>query len=435
MRVMIAAAGTGGHINPGIAIANKIKEKEKDSEIVFIGTTRGIENDLVPRAGYELKTVEAYGISKKISLKTISNNIKTIKGFGQAKKIVKEFNPDIVIGTGGYICGGAISAAHKLGIPTVIHESNAYPGKATKFLFKKLDKVLLGFEDAQKYFEDKSKVVVTGTPTKVKEENLTEETKEKIFAELGLKKDLPTILVFGGSQGAKAINDAMIPLIEQKKNKDYQIIWSVGQKQYEGIKESFENKGININKIENTKIVPYIYNMSEIMNAIDIIVSRSGAMTITEIALVGKPAIFIPLPSMSANRQVDNANVLAKLGAAKIVPYIYNMSEIMNAIDIIVSRSGAMTITEIALVGKPAIFIPLPSMSANRQVDNANVLAKLGAAKIILNDEINSENLSQTIADMLKDKNELKEMGNRARKIAKYDVEDKIYDEIKKLVK
>ena len=371
MRVMIAAAGTGGHINPGIAIANKIKEKEKDSEIVFIGTTRGIENDLVPRAGYELKTVDAYGISKKISLKTISNNIKTIKGFGQAKKIVKEFNPDIVIGTGGYICGGAISAAHKLGIPTVIHESNAYPGKATKFLFKKLDKVLLGFEDAQKYFEDKSKVVVTGTPTKVKEEKLTEETKEKIFAELGLKKDLPTILVFGGSQGAQTINDAMIPLIEKKKNKDYQIIWSVGQKQYEGIKESFENKGININKIENTKIVPYIYNMSEIMNAIDIIVSRSGAMTITEIALVGKPAIFIPLPSMSANRQVDNANVLAKLGAAKI----------------------------------------------------------------ILNDEINSENLSQTIADMLKDKNELKEMGNRARKIAKYDVEDKIYDEIKKLVK
>ena len=111
----------------------------------------------------------------------------------------------------------------------------------------------------------------------------------------------------------------MIPLIEKKKNKDYQIIWSVGQKQYEGIKERFENKGININKIENTKIVPYIYNMSEIMNAIDIIVSRSGAMTITEIALVGKPAIFIPLPSMSANRQVDNANVLAKLGAAKII--------------------------------------------------------------------------------------------------------------------
>lgn len=155
MKVIIAAAGTGGHINPGIAIANKIKEKEPNSEIIFIGTDRGIENDLVPRAGYKLKTVEAYGISKKISVKTIKNNIKTIKGFNQAKKIVKEFNPDIVIGTGGYICGGAISSAHKLGIPTVIHESNAYPGRATKFLNKKLTKILLGFKDAEKFLKTK----------------------------------------------------------------------------------------------------------------------------------------------------------------------------------------------------------------------------------------------------------------------------------------
>lgn len=338
---------------------------------MFIGTSRGIENDLVPRAGYRLETVEAYGISKKISLKTISNNIKTIKGFKQAEKIIKEFNPDIVIGTGGYICGGAISAAHKLGIPTMIHESNAYPGKATKFLEKKLDRILLGFADASKFFSDKTKVVVTGTPTKVKEQKLSETEKEKIFSELGLSKDLPTVLVFGGSQGAKAINDAMIPLIKNKENANYQIIWSVGQKQFDSIKENFEESGMNINNIKNTKIVPYIYNMSEIMNAIDIIVARSGAMTITEIALVGKPAIFIPLPSMSANRQVDNANVLAKLGAAKI----------------------------------------------------------------ILNDEVNSENLSQSIDEMLKDPKELKQMGLRAKQIAKYDVEEKIYQEIKKIVK
>lgn len=371
MKVIVAAAGTGGHINPGIAIANKIKEEEKDSEIMFIGTSRGIENDLVPRAGYRLETVEAYGISKKISLKTISNNIKTIKGFKQAEKIIKEFKPDIVIGTGGYICGGAISAAHKLGIPTMIHESNAYPGRATKFLEKKLDRILVGFADASKFFNDKTKVVVTGTPTKVKEQKLSEIEKEKIFSELGLSKDIPTVLVFGGSQGAKAINDAMIPLIKNKSNANYQIIWSVGQKQFDSIKESFEESGMNINNIKNTKIVPYIYNMSEIMNAIDIIVARSGAMTITEIALVGKPSIFIPLPSMSANRQVDNANVLAKLGAAKI----------------------------------------------------------------ILNDEVNSENLSQSIDEMLKDPNELKQMGLRAKQIAKYDVEEKIYQEIKKIVK
>ncbi len=371
MRVIIAAAGTGGHINPGIAIANKIKEKEKNSEIMFIGTERGIENDLVPRAGYELKTIEAYGISKKISLKTISNNIKTIKGFAQAKKIIKEFKPDVVIGTGGYICGGTISEAHKLGIPTVIHESNAYPGKATKFLSKKLDKILLGFADAKKYFKDQEKVVVTGTPTKVKKQELTETDKEKILGALGLSKDIPTILVFGGSQGAKAINDAMIPLIEKHKNKNYQIIWSVGQKQYNIIKEEMSQKEIDINKIEKVKVVPYIYNMSEIMNAIDIIVARSGAMTITEIALVEKPAIFIPLPSMSANRQIDNAKVLENLGAARI----------------------------------------------------------------ILNEEVNSENLSKTIDEMLEEPEKLKQMGKNAKKIAQYNVEEKIYEEIKKIVK
>lgn len=371
MRVIIAAAGTGGHINPGIAIANKIKEKEKDSEIIFIGTQRGIENDLVPRAGYKLRTIDAYGISKKISLQTISNNIKTIKGFAQAKKIIKEFKPDVVIGTGGYICGGTITEAHKLGIPTVIHESNAYPGKATKFLSKKLDKILLGFANAEQYFPDKKKVVVTGTPTKVKDEKMTIEQKEKIYENLGLSKNIPTVLVFGGSQGAKAINDAMTALIEKKENKNYQIIWSVGQKQYNNIKENFLEKKIDIDKIENTKIVPYIYNMSEIMNAVDIIVARSGAMTITEIALVGKPAIFIPLPSKSANRQLDNAKVLEKIGAAKI----------------------------------------------------------------ILNDEINSENLSQTIEKMLSNKQELKNMGNKAKTIAKYNVEEKIYNEIKKIVK
>lgn len=371
MRVIIAAAGTGGHINPGIAIANKIKEKEKDSEIIFIGTQRGIENDLVPRAGYKLRTIDAYGISKKISLKTISNNIKTIKGFAQAKKIIKEFKPDVVIGTGGYICGGPISAAHKLGIPTVIHESNAYPGKATKFLSKKLDKILLGFADAEKYFSDKEKLVVTGTPTKVKEENLTDEQKDEIYSSLGLSKEMPTVLVFGGSQGAKAINEAMVALIEENKNKNYQIVWSVGQKQYDIIKEEFNQKKIDIDKIKNTKIVPYIYNMSEIMNTVDIIVARSGAMTITELALVGKPAIFIPLPSMSANRQLDNAKVLENLGAAKI----------------------------------------------------------------ILNEEVNSENLSKTIDGMLENPEKLKEMGNQARKIAKYNVEEKIYEEIKKIVK
>ena len=146
MKVIIAAAGTAGHINPGIAIANKIKEEEPNSEIIFLGTTRGLENDLVQRAGYELKTVEAYGLSKKISLDNLSKMMKTMKGIGQAKKIVKEFKPDMVIGTGGYICGSAILAANKYKVPTMLHESNAFPGKAVEMLSKKVDTILVGFK-------------------------------------------------------------------------------------------------------------------------------------------------------------------------------------------------------------------------------------------------------------------------------------------------
>ena len=148
MRVIIAAAGTGGHINPGIAIANKIKEKEKDSEIIFIGTDRGLENDLVPRTGYELKTIEAYGLSKKLTIENIKKMYKTFKGYGEAKKIIKEFKPDVVIGTGGYICGATITAAHNLGVPTLLHESNAFPGKAIKMLSRKADCILVSFKDA-----------------------------------------------------------------------------------------------------------------------------------------------------------------------------------------------------------------------------------------------------------------------------------------------
>ncbi|MCI8964967.1 MAG: undecaprenyldiphospho-muramoylpentapeptide beta-N-acetylglucosaminyltransferase [Clostridia bacterium] len=371
MRVIIAAAGTGGHINPGIAIANKIKKEEPNSEIVFIGTNRGIENDLVPRAGYKLRTVEAYGLSKKISIETIKNNYKTLKGFKQAKKIVKEFNPDIVIGTGGYICGGVILSAHKLGIPTIIHESNAFPGKATKFLSKKLDRILVGFKETKNYLENMEKVVVTGTPTKVEKKNITIEEKEKLLKEINLSSKKPIVLVFGGSQGAQKINEALIELIKQKRNKTYQIFWATGPKQYEIVSEELKKNKYDINNLENTSIVPYIYNMSDYMNISDLVVCRSGAMTITELALVGKPAIFIPLPSMSANRQIDNAKVMEKIGAAKI----------------------------------------------------------------ILNNEINADNLSLMLYNMFKDTDKLKQMGQNASTIATYNVEDKIYKEIKNIVK
>ena len=371
MKVIIAAAQTGGHINPGIAIANKIKKENKNARIMFIGTTRGLENDLVPRAGFDLRTIEAYGINRKISISNIKNMFKTLKGLGEAKKIVKEYKPDIVIGTGGFICGPVLMAAKKYKIPTLLHESNAFPGVAVKLLSKKVDTILLGFEDAKKRLPNSKNIVVTGTPTKIKKVQLPETQKGKMISELGLKKDLPIVLVFGGSQGAKSINSTLIDIIKSKENKNYQIIWASGPKQYDIIKETLKENKIDINKIENVKILPYIYNMEEMMNLVDVVISRSGAMTITEIAITGKPAIFVPFPFATENHQEYNARVLENVGAAKI----------------------------------------------------------------ILDKDLNKESLSNALNGILKDKNKLIQMGKNAEKVAISNVEDRIYNEIKNILK
>ena len=370
MKVIISAAGTGGHINPGIAIANKIKEKEPNSEIVFFGTTRGLENDLVPRAGYKLKTIEAYGIQPKITLKNIKQIITTMKSTKIVKKFIDQFKPDIVIGTGGYICGPVFAAANAKKIPTVLHESNAYPGRAVRMFAKKADRIFVGFEEAKNKLPDSSKVIFTGTPTKIKKLDISIENKKKMLAELGLNDILPIILIFGGSQGAQRINETITDLIINKYNKNYQLIWATGPKQFEIVKAKLKENNLDIENIEN----------------------------------------------------------------AKILPYIYNMEELINICDLVVCRSGAMTITEIAIVQKPAIFIPLPSVGANRQEDNARVMEKLGAAKVILNSEINKEKLNSYINEMIQDRAQLSQMGKLAGKQETQNVEEKIYREIKKII-
>lgn len=284
MRAIIACAGTAGHINPGIAIANKIKNEDKTSEILFIGTNRGLEGDLIPRAGYDLKTIEAYGLSKQISISNLKKMIKTIKGFSEAKKIIKEFKPDVVIGTGGYICGAVITSAHKLKIPTMMHESNAFPGKAVKLLLKKTDVVMCGFEEAKARLSKAKKVVVTGTPTKILKKELSLAEKIAVKERYKLNPAKPVILAFGGSQGAKVINDAVIGVAVKKLNRNYQILLACGQKQYDNVKEELRKRELNIEKLDGIKMVPYIYELQEVMSACEIICARSGAGTITEIA-------------------------------------------------------------------------------------------------------------------------------------------------------
>ena len=186
MKVIIAAAGTGGHINPALAIANKIKQEEKNSEIIFVGTDRGLENDLVPRAGYELKKIDAYGFNRQISIDNVKKMYKTFKSIGQAKKIIEDFKPDIMIGTGGYICLPVGIAASKYNVPIVLHESNAFPGVAIKMLAKKAETILVGFEDAKERIKNAKNVVVVGNPSKVKKLNFTEKQKQEIINKIGL---------------------------------------------------------------------------------------------------------------------------------------------------------------------------------------------------------------------------------------------------------
>ena len=369
MKVVIAAAGTGGHINPGIAIANKIKEEEPNSEIMFIGTPRGLENDLVPRAGYELKTIEAYGLSKKISIENLKKMYATLMATGKARKIIKEFKPDIIVGAGGYICGPVVWAAKKENIPVALHESNAFPGKAVKFLAKKADVVLISFEEARERIHSAKKIVFTGTPVKIQKREFSNGQKNKILNELRLSENLPIVLIFGGSQGAQKINEAVVGILKEKLNQKYQIVWATGPKQFDIVKEELKKSSIDIEKVPN----------------------------------------------------------------AKILPYIYNMEEIMNIVDLVVSRSGAMTITEIANVGVPAIFIPFPFATENHQEYNAKVLKNVGAAKIILDKNLTANELNSTIANLVRDKKTLEEMGKKANKVAIQDVEEKIYKEIKEV--
>ena len=296
---------------------------------------------------------------------------KTLKGYGEARKIIKEFKPDIVIGTGGYICGATISAAHSLKIPTLLHESNAFPGKAVKMLAPKVNTVLISFEEARSRIPKARNIVCTGTPVKISKKEYTVDEKNKILNSLKIKEDLPIVLIFGGSQGAQKINEAVIGILENQMNKDYQIIWATGPKQFEIIKKELSDKKIDI---ENVK-------------------------------------------------------------KAKILPYIYNMEEIMNISNIIVARSGAMTITEISNLGKPSILIPLPNVSQDHQLYNAKVLENVGAAKIILNNELKKENLEEEIEKIIKTPKLMQDMEEKALSKSVKNVQEKIYKEIEKLVR
>ena len=313
MRVLISGGGTGGHVNPAIAIANYIKEKNKNAQIAFAGTEKGIENILVPKEGYKLYYLKVKGFKRKLSLQNIDALFKAFTSQITAKKIIKEYNPDIVIGTGGYVSFPILSVAAKLKIPTVIHEQNAFPGVTTKLLAKSVDKVMISFEDSRKYFGNESKLVYTGNPVKSEFFNIDQRA-----AKNELSPDRIMILSYGGSGGAENINETVIDFMEKySKNKNINHYHATGSRDYKKSNKIFNQKGLNTYK--NLFLSEYLFGMSKYMAAADIVICRAGALTLSELAIVKKASVLIPSPYVTENHQYKNAAVLEKENAAVVI--------------------------------------------------------------------------------------------------------------------
>lgn len=318
MHILFAGGGTAGHINPALAMAGYIREKHPDSHISYIGTPSKLEARLVPEKGYNFRTIEVAGLTRSLSAKGLLKNAKALSmavtASINARRILKELQPDVVIGTGGYVSGPVLREAVKLGIKTAIHEQNAFPGVTTKMLASKVDAVMLAMPEAQKYMKLKNKPYITGNPVR---RELLSITRQKARAALGIDSR-PLLLSFGGSLGAKYINMAVEGLIEWHNNTGrFYHIHGTGKSGYEGVVNYFNDKKINLSS--EIDIREYIKNMDECMAAADLVISRAGAITLSEITALGKPAILIPSPYVAENHQFHNAMTLKRAGAAEII--------------------------------------------------------------------------------------------------------------------
>lgn len=321
MKVLIACGGTGGHINPGLAIADIIKSKYPDAEFLFAGTPKGMEAKLVPKAGYRLETIKVAGFQRKISLENVGRNIKAITYLAtsgkRAKEIITNFQPDIAIGTGGYAAGPVIRKAAKMGIPSAIHEQNAYPGVTNKLLSKEVDYVMLTVIEALDFMDkDKFEYSVTGLPVR---SNINKMTKSEARKKLGFNNDF-TVLSFGGSLGAGCINDTMTEAIKwhTKNNLRINHIHGYGGMGKGTFPQAMKDAGIPL-KSDRLRITEYINDMNVCLAAADLVICRSGASTLAELEAAGKASILIPSPIVAGNHQYHNAMVLGKAGAAVVI--------------------------------------------------------------------------------------------------------------------
>ncbi len=319
MKVLFAGGGTAGHINPALAIAGYVRERQPEAEILYIGAKGGMEERLVPQAGFEFRGITVQGFRRKVSLGALKDNFVTVKkaiSAGKAaKKIIREFQPDVCIGTGGYVSGPVIRAAAKMGIPTLIHEQNAYPGITNKMLSKMVTRVMLAMPAAKEHFKGNCHFVETGNPVRGE---ILKQDKEAARKQLGLD-GRPVILSFGGSLGAEIINRSLADVIARSAcDGKYQHIHAYGQ-YGKWFPDLLKEKGADLEHAQNLDIREYINDMPVCLAAADLVIARAGAITLSEIQVKGKPSILIPSPNVAENHQYHNAMALVNQNAAVMI--------------------------------------------------------------------------------------------------------------------
>lgn len=315
MRLLLTGGGTAGHINPAIAIAKYAQSVDKNCEILFVGKNGGMESRLVPAEGFNIEYVDVEGFSRKLGFSTVSTVLKLVGAIGKASKIIKDFKPDAVIGTGGYVCVPAVVAANRKGIPTLIHEQNVFPGSAIKMLSKKSTITAISFEESKKYLGAAKNVVLTGNPVR---QSLLSIDRNSARKKLGIEPDEKYIVAFGGSLGAKKINEVIsqyIAVINNKKG--IKLCFATGINNYDAVINDIKKSGITIG--DNIDIRKYIDNMDVVMNAADLVISRSGAITVSELCVLGIPSILVPSPYVTNNHQEFNARALSDKSASTMI--------------------------------------------------------------------------------------------------------------------
>lgn len=320
MKILFACGGTAGHINPAIAVAKSIQKKKANTQVLFAGNPNGMEQVLVPKQGYDFAPIEIQGFRRQINLTNIAHNAKSLclltNATKKARKIIENFSPDVVMGTGGYVSGPILRAAAKMGIPTLTHEQNAYPGITTKLLVKYVDKVLLAVEEAKEHLPKSDKYTVVGNPIR---EDILNVDREYARDKLNVDNRM-CILSFGGSLGADKINKAVLGLIEYfYKTDKIHHIHACGKRSYIDFLKDMKAKNIDINNNLHIDIREYIHDMPLCYAACDLVICRAGAISISELQAAGKASILIPSPNVSENHQYHNAMVLKNKNAAYVI--------------------------------------------------------------------------------------------------------------------